>query len=159
MIEGAGSTSEQTDYTFTDGEDTLPSTSYWYWIESVDQGGATTLHGPARIDIPDDEDELPPEIITKYGLAQNFPNPFNPTTKIAFKLTEANAANASLIIYNSKGQVVKVFDELNTNENEVGSITWNGYDKTGSAVSSGIYLYKMKAGGRYTSTKKMILLK
>jgi hypothetical protein len=159
MIEGAGTTTEQTDYTFADQYETIPNSSYWYWVESVDNGGTTNLHGPARIDIPEGEDELPPELIADYGLAQNFPNPFNPSTKIAFKLTEANAANASLIIYNSKGQVVKVFDELNTNENEVGSITWNGYDKTGSAVSSGIYLYKMKAGGRYTSTKKMILLK
>jgi hypothetical protein len=159
MIEGAGTTTEQTDYTYADQNETIANNSYWYWIESVDQGGATTLHGPARIDIPDDEDELPPELLSAYGLAQNFPNPFNPTTKIAFKLTEANAENAKLIIYNPKGQIVKVFTDLQTNGNELGSVIWKGDDEHGNTVSSGIYLYKMKAGGRYTSTKKMILLK
>jgi len=39
------------------------------------------------------------------------------------------------------------------------SIIWNGTDQTGKTVSSGIYFYKMKAGGRYTSTRKMILMK
>jgi flagellar hook assembly protein FlgD len=54
--------------------------------------------------------------------------------------------------------LIKVFNNLTTN-GEIGSVDWNGTDSSGNAVSSGIYLYKMKAGGRYTSTKKMILLK
>ena len=46
-----------------------------------------------------------------------------------------------------------------TNDNDIGYANWDGRDEAGNAVSSGIYMYKMKAGGRYTSTKKMILLK
>jgi hypothetical protein len=159
MLEGAGTTSEQTDYTFADQNELSSANSYWYWIESVDYGGYTNLHGPARIDIPDTEDELPPELLSAYGLAQNFPNPFNPITKIAFKLSSRNAKNASLIIYNQKGQIVRIFSHLQTNDSEIGSVTWNGNDEKGNAVASGIYMYKLKAGGRYTSTKKMILLK
>ena len=159
MIEGAGTTTEQTDYTFADANETYANNSYWYWIESVDNGGTTTLHGPARIDIPESEDELPPELITSYGLAQNYPNPFNPNTKIAFKLKAEDIENAELIIYNSRGQKVKIFTNLMTGENEIGHVDWDGTDSEGNAVSSGIYMYKMKAGGRYTSTKKMILLK
>jgi flagellar hook assembly protein FlgD len=124
----------------------------------VNYGGYTNLHGPARIDIPDTEDELPPELLSAYGLAQNFPNPFNPTTKIAFKLTEPNAENAKLIIYNPKGQIVKVFTDLQTNGNELGSVIWKGDDEHGNAVSSGIYLYKLKTSYNEYS-KKMIMIK
>ena len=158
MIEGAGTTTEQTDYTFADENETYANNSYWYWIESVDNGGTTTLHGPARIDIPDTEDELPPELLTSYGLAQNFPNPFNPNTKIAFKITEVNTKNAKLIIYNPKGQIVKIFDDLTTNGDELGSVTWNGDNENGNAVSSGMYFYKLITDEKVYS-KKMMMLK
>ena len=158
MIEGAGTTAEQTDYTFADEDEVYPANSYWYWIESVDNGGTTVLHGPDRIDIPDTEDELPPELLSNYGLAQNFPNPFNPSTVIAFKLIETDAPKASLIIYNTKGQVVRTFNELNTNENEIGSVTWNGADEGGNTVSSGMYFYKLITDESVYS-KKMIMMK
>ena len=99
-----------------------------------------------------------PVFIISYGLAQNFPNPFNPTTRIAFKLTTENAENAVLKIYNSKGQLVKVFTNLQTNGSELGSVTWNGDDEKGNAVSSGIYLYKLKANNEEYN-KKMIMIK
>ena len=158
MIEGAGTTTEQTDYTFADGNETNPNSSYWYWLESVDYSGAANLHGPARIDTPDTEDELPPELLSAYGLAQNFPNPFNPSTRIAYKLSETDAQNAKLFIYNSKGQIVKVFDELATTGSDLGSVTWNGNDNSGNAVSSGIYMYKLKTVNT-EYTKKMIMIK
>ena len=155
MIEGAGSTSEQTDYTFTDGEDTLPSTSYWYWIESVDLGGNTSLHGPAQIDIPADEDETAPDVLSVNGIS-NYPNPFNPSTVLAYKVSDAT--DASIVIYNTKGQIVKTFDELAVNENGNGSTEWDGSDSAGNQVSSGIYFYKLTAG-QETYTSKMIMAK
>jgi hypothetical protein len=159
MIEGAGTTTEQTDYTFTDQNEIVPNTSYWYWIESVDQGGSTSLHGPVRVDISDeDDDELPPELISEYGLAQNYPNPFNPSTKIAFKLSEQDIENAKLKIYNPKGQIVKTFDNLSAGNSELGSVTWDGTDDNGLAVSSGIYMYKLKTTNK-EYTKKMIMMK
>jgi hypothetical protein len=160
MIDGAGTTTEQTNYSFIDENETSPNTSYWYWLENVDQSGTTNTHGPVKIDIPDDGDnEFPPELIPEYGLAQNFPNPFNPNTMIAFKLSDMNVDTAELVIYNQTGQLIKTFDNLITDGTEIGHVNWDGTDSSGDAVSSGIYLYKMKAGGRYTSTKKMILLK
>ena len=160
MIEGAGTTTEETNYTFSDSYETNSNTSYWYWIESVDNGGSTSLHGPVEVYVGDNEDnEFPPELTENYGLAQNYPNPFNPTTKIAFRLLESDAKDSSITIYNTKGEVVKVFRNLMTNDNDIGYANWDGRDEAGNAVSSGIYMYKMKAGGRYTSTKKMILLK
>ena len=86
----------------------------------------------------------------------NYPNPFNPTTTISYNLIEDS--NVKLSIYNLKGQRIKqlVDDYLLAGQH---SMAWDGTDNTGKPVSSGIYLYKLKAGGRYTSTKKMILLK
>ena len=61
-------------------------------------------------------------------------------------------------IYNAKGQLVRTLSE----EKDAGynkSIVWDGRDNNNKSVSSGMYFYKMKSNGRYTSTKKMILLK
>jgi hypothetical protein len=158
-IEGAGTTTAQTDYSFADQNEIFLGTSYWYWIENVDNGGTTVLHGPIQIDIPDSEDnELPPELINSYGLAQNYPNPFNPTTTIAFKLTSGNADNAVINIYNPKGQIVKTFENLTLNDTEFGSVTWDGKDNFGNEVSSGIYMYKLKTPN-YEYSKKMIMVK
>ena len=84
--------------------------------------------------------------------------PINPSTRIAYKLSETDAQNVKLFIYKSKGQVVKVFTALQTNGSDLGSVTWNGNDNRGNAVSSGIYMYKLKtANTEYT--KKMIMMK
>lgn len=92
-------------------------------------------------------------------LTGNYPNPFNPTTNIKFGLSEDS--NVSIKIYNIKGVVVRTLVDckLNTAYHEV---IWNGKDEAGKQVASGLYFYKMVSegnSGRYTSTKKMILLK
>ncbi|HHE37758.1 MAG TPA: T9SS type A sorting domain-containing protein, partial [Candidatus Cloacimonetes bacterium] len=90
-------------------------------------------------------------------LSGNYPNPFNPITTIKFGLKEN--ADVRLVIYNSKGQKVRTL--INENR-EAGyhQITWNGKDDSGRVTSSGIYFYKLKTGdGKFSSTKKMILMK
>ena len=67
-------------------------------------------------------------------------------------------SDARLIIYNPKGQIVKIFTDLSTNEDELGSVTWDGNDMSGNAVSSGIYFYKLKMKDTEL-TKKMIMIK
>ncbi len=88
-------------------------------------------------------------------LSQNFPNPFNPETQIAFSLK--NRTQVSLQIYNLRGQKVRtlVNSVYPTGQNKV---TWNGTDDNGNQVPSGIYLYRMDAD-KQTQTKKMVLLK
>ena len=85
-------------------------------------------------------------------ILQNFPNPFNPSTTIYF--TAENTENADLIIYNIKGKKIRQYSIFNNQS----SIIWNGTDDNGKVVSSGVYFYRLKSG-RYTSTKKMILMK
>ncbi len=88
-------------------------------------------------------------------LAQNYPNPFNPTTTIQYEIKEAG--NASIEVFNIIGQKVKTLVDGYHNADNY-SLVWDGTNNQNEGVSSGVYFYKMQAG-RYTSTKKMILMK
>jgi hypothetical protein len=98
------------------------------------------------------EDLVNPAVTQLQG---NYPNPFNPETTISFSLKESQFVNID--IYNILGQRVKtlVANEMNKGTH---SLIWNGTDNGGRNVASGIYFYKMQAG-KYSSTKKMILMK
>jgi hypothetical protein len=91
----------------------------------------------------------------KNELAANYPNPFNPTTTIKYGLK--SDSNVNLAIYNLKGQLVKT---LVNKHQKAGyhKIVWNGKDNNGKTASSGVYFFRIKAG-KFTSTKKMIMLK
>lgn len=95
-----------------------------------------------------------PELSTvpaKYALLGNYPNPFNPTTTIKFEIAEPT--RASLKIYNSLGQIVKV---LMDNE----PVEAGRYEKEFNAdnLGSGVYFYKLETPG-FTAVKKMVLIK
>ena len=95
------------------------------------------------------------EVPNQFELAQNFPNPFNPTTEIAFTLPQA--AHVTLEIYNILGQhVVTLVDGYREAGEHV--IQWESKDAGGQQVSSGIYLYRLQAG-EFVEMKKMMLLK
>jgi hypothetical protein len=89
-----------------------------------------------------------------------YPNPFNPETSLNYSL--AHEGRANLAVYNVKGQLVRTL----VNENKAAgqyTVKWNGTDNNGRNVASGVYFgiftTKADSGDRYTSTKKMILLK
>jgi len=88
-------------------------------------------------------------------LKGNYPNPFNPETTIRYSVKEAGPV--AIEIYNLKGQLVKslVSDDKAAGEH---SVIWKGTDNNNRPVSSGVYFYKMSAG-KYSSTKKMIMMK
>ncbi len=88
-------------------------------------------------------------------LKGNYPNPFNPATKINFSLAKAEKVNLS--IYNIKGQKVLTLIDENKPQGSH-SVAWNGLDSQAKKVGSGVYFYKLEAG-KYSSIKKMILLK
>ncbi|OGU84441.1 MAG: hypothetical protein A3K31_11025, partial [Ignavibacteria bacterium RIFOXYA12_FULL_35_25] len=85
-----------------------------------------------------------------FSLEQNYPNPFNPSTTLRFTLPDAG--NVTLSIYNLLGEKV---EEVLNQELASGSYEVN-FDA--SKLSSGVYLYTIKAGN-YTASKKMILMK
>ncbi|MFQ5582972.1 MAG: FlgD immunoglobulin-like domain containing protein [Calditrichia bacterium] len=90
-----------------------------------------------------------------FHLYQNYPNPFNPVTVISYQLT--GSSDVELTIYDILGQPVK---NLVKGKQPAGyyDAEWNGKDNAGKDVSSGIYIYRIKAG-KYTATRKMILLR
>ncbi len=85
----------------------------------------------------------------------NYPNPFNPTTLIAYSLP--NDSKIELRIFNIKGQLVKT---LVDGKQLAGSyeMVWNGRDNNEKSVSSGIYFYKLSTKDE-TIMKKMLMLK
>lgn len=89
-------------------------------------------------------------------LAQNRPNPFNPSTTLNFGLKEN--AQVELSIYNLKGQkvITLVNKELNAGNH---SVVWDGRDALGNYVSSGIYFSRLKIGNSWSKTQKMMLMK
>lgn len=91
-----------------------------------------------------------------FELAQNFPNPFNPTTTIRFGLPRA--ANVSLLVYNLLGE--KIATLVNDERIDAGyhALIWNGRNAGGVNVPSGVYFYRLQAGTE-VFTKKMILVK
>ncbi len=100
-------------------------------------------------------DKQPNEKPTAFELYQNYPNPFNPSTTMRYNLPKAG--QVSLKIYNTLGQEIRTLVNgvrpAGTNE-----IIWDGKNNSGNSVSSGIYLYRLKAGN-FTLTKKMTLMK
>ncbi|RLC51586.1 MAG: hypothetical protein DRZ79_02525, partial [Candidatus Cloacimonadota bacterium] len=91
-------------------------------------------------------------------ITQSYPNPFRPATKSAtIQFNIKKAGHVTLDVYNAMGQKVKTLVNRNLDAG-THSITWDGTNSQNYGVSSGVYFYKLKQG-RYTSTKKMILMK
>jgi hypothetical protein len=94
---------------------------------------------------------LPP----KPQIASNYPNPFNPSTTIAFSIPEPGAVK--LTIYNLKGQQVKEILNGDLPKGHHKAI-WDGKDSHNRSVSSGIYCIRLESGGK-VSTRKAMLMK
>ncbi len=107
-------------------------------------------------------EETDSSILENIKLIGNYPNPFNPSTKIVFQLNVEDVENAELIIYNSKGQIVRTLDCFNCVETKgtrsLYSKIWDGKDLNNNEVSSGIYMYKLK-NDNSEQMRKMILIK
>lgn len=93
--------------------------------------------------------------ISNSVMVQNFPNPFNPNTTISFTLPEPG--DVMLGIYNIKGQLVKTLINMRK-DSGAHTVVWNGTDQSGRGVSSGVYFYRLSAGGK-SFTRRMLLMK
>ncbi|MDY6915024.1 MAG: T9SS type A sorting domain-containing protein [Candidatus Cloacimonadota bacterium] len=117
--------------------------------------GGIIKYASLKIVFPEDGSTQPSVVPVAGRLSQNYPNPFNPETTINYEMTQPG--NVTIEIYNIKGQKIKTLVNSTKDAGEH-SVVWNGRDESGNSVSSGVYFYKMQAG-KYTSTKKMILMK
>ncbi|MBC8401851.1 MAG: choice-of-anchor J domain-containing protein [Candidatus Marinimicrobia bacterium] len=96
-----------------------------------------------------------PVIPEKFALHANYPNPFNPVTRIRYDLSEVS--QVKLTIYDMLGREVRTLVNGVQQPGQV-EITWDGADQFGRTLSAGVYLYRIQAN-KNVATRKMILLK
>ena len=99
--------------------------------------------------------EILSSIPEEFSLGQNYPNPFNPITQMEYSLPQSSKVVIS--IYNVLGQEIKT---LVNKEQDYGyhSVRWDGTDRLGKSVASGVYFTQMRSSG-FSESKKMLLLK
>ncbi len=99
--------------------------------------------------------EILAQLPSEFALSQNYPNPFNPVTHIRFTLPRPD--KVTLRVYNLLGREVATLKEewLDLGEHEV---LWNGYDRFGRPLPSGVYFARL-AGSGHSRTVKMVLMK
>ena len=92
----------------------------------------------------------------KFDLFQNYPNPFNPSTTIRYQIPD-NDQQVRIEVFNIMGQSVRVLVDTRHDAGEY-QVVWDGTNKKGILVASGLYFYRMQAGN-FVSLKKFHLLK
>ena len=90
-------------------------------------------------------------------MVNNYPNPFNPSTKIEYSVPMAG--KVSIKIYNMKGQLVKTLVDESKTAGELYSATWNGTDNSNRSVASGVYFARTNVAGQYEKLNKLTLVK
>jgi hypothetical protein len=139
FINGAGTSTEKHFYSYEDKN--IISGNYHYRLKQIDYDGTSTYSQVLIVNINQPEE---------FSLKQNFPNPFNPSTKISWQ--SPVAGHQSLRVYDVLGKEVAILvDEFsNAGSYEI--------DFDASNLSSGVYFYQLKSVD-FLQTKKMILIK
>jgi hypothetical protein len=139
FVDGKGTTTERQAYSFTD-QTSLTSKAY-YRLRQVDFDGRFDYSDVVTV-----ENTIP----ESFSLNQNFPNPFNPSTRLSFSLPQAT--DVQLSIYDASGKLVET---LVSEARAAGyhEVIWNA-----SNNASGIYFARIQAGN-FTKNIKMTLLK
>ncbi len=139
FVNGSGTTNEMKYYSFTDRAGTG---KYHYRLKQIDYNGSYEYF------------ELTEEVIIgipyKYELSQNFPNPFNPSTKIYY--TIPNNEHITLKVYDITGRLVKTL--VNVSQ----STGYYEINFDASDLPGGVYFYSLLSGG-FTNTRRMVLIK
>ena len=126
-------------------ETVLPATEYEYVLTVVLAGGVE--QASQGVEVRSAAFEL--------SLMQNSPNPFNPSTRIAFSLPER--MQVTLTVYDAEGRSVATLVDT-ARPAGLNDVFWDGLNAAGNRVASGIYFYRLKASDRVI-TRKMLLLK
>ena len=103
----------------------------------------------------EEEKETREKLHEDFLLLQNYPNPFNPETIIKYSLRQPE--HVKLTVYNALGQKVRTLVDQPQEAGEK-MIIWDGKDDRGEEVSSGVYLFRLRAGD-FEATKRMVLVR
>ncbi len=147
FVNGNGTSSNRNTYSYID-EDVNYGT-YYYRLKQVDHDGSFSYLKVVTVDLG-----LP----TSFDLKQNFPNPFNPSTKITFVVPQGVIGNVKLKIFDLLGnEIATLVDEPKSAG--VYEVEFNSDSFSDTAgLKSGVYLYQLSAGN-FSQTRKMIYLK
>jgi hypothetical protein len=121
-----------------------PGMRYRYSLGVVDANGGEIRSSTTEID----------SRVPTTALFQNHPNPFNPTTSIRFSAPEKT--HVTLKIFNAEGKLIATLID-GVVDPGVQEIEWDGRDGNGHPVGSGIYFYRLDAGGRPLSGKMTLV--
>jgi hypothetical protein len=141
----ATNTSQQQSYTMTDTEELLANQTYYYWLDSVDLGGSSSLHGPISATVTGQPIPELPEISM---MSNAYPNPFRMGTSTSINVTIKAGEKGTVKIYNVRGQLVETFKV----KAGVNKLTWNA-----KGCGSGIYLQKLSTPS-VNNTKKLVII-
>jgi flagellar hook assembly protein FlgD len=92
--------------------------------------------------------------VDKFALKGNYPNPFNPTTKIRF--TNDRSSNVKVTVYALNGEKVATIMNKQVNAGAY-DVSWNGKSSNGTIVPTGMYLYDIESDGRRLQGKMLFL--
>ncbi len=140
---------------------TLRSTILDLWLAGASREeiceAVTDMLGDFGIEPPDESGELSPAGASDMApiRAQNYPNPANPETQINYTLGLSD--DVKVQIYNISGQLVRTYDVGYQRQGSY-SVRWDGLHQNGQPVASGVYFYRIQAGG-HAVTNRMVLLK
>lgn len=140
FIAGRGSSSVPVQYNYPDVN--LPSGRYKYRLKQIDYNGSFDFH--------EFRDEAVVGAPAKFYLSENYPNPFNPVTRINFDIPVSG--NVKLIVFDVAGREIRTL--LNeTREPGFYTMTFDA-----GMLSSGVYFYRLETGS-FVMTRKMLLVK
>jgi len=128
------------------------------YVQTITEGG---LQVPRSVAFEQNQpvtaiNDSEPGIPAQFDLSQNFPNPFNPSTKIRFQIPPGGGI-VKLRIFDILGRLVATLLD-GRQSGGIKTVTWDGRDQRGRAVSTGVYFYQLTAGG-FSRTRKMLLVR
>ncbi|MCH7852106.1 MAG: T9SS type A sorting domain-containing protein, partial [Candidatus Marinimicrobia bacterium] len=131
------------------GWEELPTVDEGHMVVAWSKRAGNFRLGPRTIFVPQ-----------TTSLHHNYPNPFNPSTRIVFDLgfQEGPEQRASVIIYNLLGQEVRTLYDGVTQAGRY-ELVWQGIDQRGAAVASGVYFVRLLTGAGHMEVKKMLLVR
>lgn len=121
----------------------------------TERNGNWDIYAAIREQVGTEETPVTRSRMQDAGLCQNFPNPFRASTQIEYGLP--NIVNVRLDVYDLSGRLVSTLVDESKNAGSY-TIVWDGRDKTGKKLASGVYFYRLRAGD-HTVTKAMHLLR
>ncbi|MBN1482473.1 CSLREA domain-containing protein [candidate division KSB1 bacterium] len=144
FVPGNGTSVTPHEYVFNDGN--VSSGTIYYRLKQIDTDGTFEYSRVLKVEID------APKVFMLY---QNYPNPFNAETRIGFDLPKRT--QVTLRIYDALGRHVRTLVDEYMNAGSH-TISWDGKDSNRVHISSGLYIYSLKADG-FWQKRKMILIR